>query len=401
MRKLSLLAVLALALPWATSCYVDEQLGAKPLPNTGELMRRYISIGNSLTAGLQSGGINDSLQNEAYPVLFARSAGTSFAVPSLEMPGCPGPLNNNVLLTRVGGGTSTDCELRTHQPLPPFFNNLAVPGAHAIDPLDNLDVESNANALTMFILGGKTQVQAMTDAAPTFVSAWIGANDVLGALTSSTNPGDPSQITSQADFETRIRSLYDAIDATGAGAAVISVPDVTLIPFASAAFIYWCGSVSAGGACGPPQFPPSFAVDPSCALGAPEANALVPWTIGVGLITAGGTLDCTNDAMVASTSEVAGMVAAVNGYNTFLAAEAGARGYGYFDINPSLLDAVVSGDIPAFPDISGAPMGQSITFGPLFSLDGVHPSTETHRLVADSIISTVNRTFNTTIPFVQ
>lgn len=92
------------------------------------------------------------------------------------------------------------------------------------------------------------------------------------------------------------------------------------------------------------------------------------------------------------------MIAAVDGYNTFLAAEVSARGYGYFDINPALLAAVVSGDIPQFPDISGVLTGGSITFGPLFSLDGVHPSTTAHELVADSLISTVNQTFGTTIP---
>ena len=44
------------------------------------------------------------------------------------------------------------------------------------------------------------------------------------------------------------------------------------------------------------------------------------------------------------------------------------------------------------------PVGGPVTFGPLFTLDGVHPSSETHRLVADSLISTVNQTFGTTIP---
>ncbi|MEE8478017.1 MAG: hypothetical protein V3S19_06580 [Gemmatimonadales bacterium] len=407
MRPLKLLAVLALALPWVTSCYVDEQLGAAPLPNTGELMRRYLSVGNSITAGFQSDGINDSTQNLAYPVLFARAIGTEFAVPSLTMPGCPAPIVNNVAVppTRVGLTAPTDCFLRTHEPVPPFFNNLAVPGAHAIDPLNNLDPASNANILTMLILGGKTQIQALMDANPTFVSVWIGNNDVLGSLTSSTNPGDPAEITPQADFEAQIRGIFDAIDATGASAVVISVGTVTLIPFASRGFFYWCGSVSASGACGPPQFPPAFTVDISCApaaVGGEGDDNLVPWTVGIPMIAAAlqgvpTMLDCSDDTQVVSPAEVAGMITAVDGYNTFLAAEAGARGYGYFDINPSLLEAVNNGDIPPFPDLTQVLTGGSVTFGPLFTLDGVHPSSETHRLVADSLISKVNQTFGTTI----
>jgi hypothetical protein len=408
------LAVLALALPWVTSCYVDEQLGANPLPNTGELMRRYLSIGNSITAGFQSAGINDSTQNLAYPVFFARAVGTGFAVPSLNMPGCPAPFINNVTMERVPPPIPTGCALRAHEPLPPYFNNLAVPGAHVIDPLDNLDAESNANTLTMLILGGKTQVQAMADANPTFVSVWIGNNDVLGALTDATNPGNPAEITSQADFEARVRGIFDAIDATGASTAVISVGNVTLIPFSSSAALYWCGSISSMdpgnpgfSVCGDPiQFPPSFTVDNSCSpsgLGGQGEFTLVPWPVGIPKIVAAlqgapTNLDCTDDSQVAMPAEVAGMVAAVDGYNTFLEAESGARGYGYFDLNPSLQDAVDNGDIPPFPDLSGVPTGGSVTFGPLFSLDGLHPSTETHRLVADSLISAVNQTFGTTIP---
>jgi hypothetical protein len=414
-----LLAVLALTLPWVASCYVDEELGANPLPNTGELMRRYISIGNSLTAGFQSAGINDSTQQLAYPVFFARAAGTGFAVPSLNMPGCPAPFVNNVTMQLVPPPIPGGCAFRAHEPLPPYFNNLAVPGAHVIDPLENLDPESNANTLTMLILGGKTQIEAMTDINPTFVSVWIGNNDVLGSLTSSTNPGDPAEITPQAAFEARVRGIFDAIDATGAHAAVISVGNPTLIPFASGAAIYWCGSFSSAdplnpgfSVCGNPlQFPPMFTVDVSCSpsavgMGGQGEFTLVPWTIGIPKIAAAlqgapANLDCTDDSQVAMPAEVAGMVAAVDGYNTFLTGEANGRGYSYFDINAPLLEAVMSGVIPSFPDISQVPAGGSIGFGPLFSLDGVHISSLAHRVVADSLISTVNQKFGTTIPFVR
>lgn len=409
MRTLKLLAVLALALPLATSCYTDEQLGAAPLPNTGELMRRYLSIGNSFTAGFQSAGINDSTQKLAYPVLFAQAVGTSFAVPSLNMPGCPPPWKNNAPPTPIDPPLPPPgCALRAHEPLPPFFNNVAVPGAQAIDPLDNLDPESSANELTMLILGGKTQVQAMTDANPTFVSVWIGNNDVLGALTSSTNPGDPSQITPQADFETRIRGIFDAIDLTGASAAVMSVGNVTLIPYSSLGATYWC--LKTGLCLGVPAapFPPNFTVDISCSpsvagAGGQGESILVPWTVGiVQILTASQglaqNLDCTDDTQVVLPSELATMQSAISGYNTFLAAETSTRGYGYFDVNPTLIEAVVNGDIPPFPDITGVSTGGPITFGPLFTLDGVHPSTAAHRQVADSLISIVNQTFGTTIP---
>jgi len=57
------------------------------------------------------------------------------------------------------------------------------------DILANLDTASNPNTLTQFILGGLTQTQMMERAHPTFLSIWIGNNDVLGAATSSPNAG--------------------------------------------------------------------------------------------------------------------------------------------------------------------------------------------------------------------
>ena len=43
-------------------------------PRCTPLLTRYVSLGNSLTAGIQSGGLTDSLQLRAYPVLIARQA---------------------------------------------------------------------------------------------------------------------------------------------------------------------------------------------------------------------------------------------------------------------------------------------------------------------------------------
>src|SRR5438045_1017293 len=77
----------------------------------------YVALGNSITAGYQSGGINDSTQRQSYAVLLARQMGTRFAYPSLVMPGCPPPTNNLLTQTRVTlsgqpASTSTTCLLR-------------------------------------------------------------------------------------------------------------------------------------------------------------------------------------------------------------------------------------------------------------------------------------------------
>ena len=100
------------------------------------------------------------------------------------------------------------------------------------------------------------------------------------------------------------------------------------------------------------------------------------------------------DADVVTQSEYANLRNAVDGFNTFIQAQAQARGMAYVDVNAALLAAVGNGTIPPFPDLRAALAGGNVGFGPLFSLDGVHPSTLAHQLVADSVAAGINRTFN-------
>src|SRR5215218_8050844 len=58
------------------------------------LFQSYVALGNSITAGYQSGGITDSTQRESYAFLLARQMHTRFAYPSLSPPGCPPPIVN-------------------------------------------------------------------------------------------------------------------------------------------------------------------------------------------------------------------------------------------------------------------------------------------------------------------
>jgi hypothetical protein len=149
----------------------------------------------------------------------------------------------------------------------------------------------------------------MQDANPTFVSAWIGNNDVLGSLTNSANPGDPALVTPQAVFEGNYAQMLDAIEATGASAALIGVGDVSVIPFASRTAIYYCLTYDDDLRCAAPlpetpdlnlaglEAAGFWTVDVNCA--APDGLAtLVPWTkilpkLAAAAAGAAQTLDCS------------------------------------------------------------------------------------------------------------
>jgi hypothetical protein len=152
--------------------------------------------------------------------------GTSFSIPELSAPGCPPPVQNILTGARPSGTTGETCNLRS-RPLPLSVNNVAVPGAKVIDALSNDDEASSANALTQFLLGGRTQVNAAADADPTFASVWLGNNDVLGAAIA----GNTDLITPQETFEAQYTNVLDSLEAAGAeGGVLASVTNVTFVP---------------------------------------------------------------------------------------------------------------------------------------------------------------------------
>jgi len=405
-------AVLGLVLV-AAACN-NDQLN-RPFANVpvDPLFERYVAMGNSITAGFQSGGILDSTQLQAYPVLLARGMRSPFFPPLLNRPGCPPPYTNVFTQTRLTPplyppSTATSCYLRKiPNPAPPYISNTAVPGAEVIDIYNNFDPSSNANSLTQFILGGLTQVQMVERAHPTFVSIWIGNNDVLGAATSSTNAGDSTKITSIVNFQTRYGAMLDSVESIGPqGGILIGVANVTAIPYFSAGATYWAIKNHLAP---PDSFPTLFTVSNNCApiaTGIPGArgdSVLVPFPYGAALLGAAQlgaprNLDCADTvAAVVVPAELVKLVTAVTAYNTYISGQATARGWAYLNPNTTLdsLRAVPTAVRP-FPALL-QPCSVN-PFGTAFSCDAVHPSASTHRLIAQKLRLAINAVYTTAIP---
>ena len=64
----ALLGVLLVA-----ACQNDQLNRAFANTPVDPLFARYVSMGNSITAGFQSGGINDSTQQQSYAVVLAKA----------------------------------------------------------------------------------------------------------------------------------------------------------------------------------------------------------------------------------------------------------------------------------------------------------------------------------------
>ena len=396
-RKFVALAALSLA-GGALGCHDDELFTPASLQPVDPLFARVVSVGNSLTAGFQSAGINDSTQAQSYAVLLAQQMQTPFFVPYMNRPGCPPPLVNVFTGAVVGGVAAPPCALRKTQPVPPpYINNVAVPGAAVEDFVSNFAPGSNANGLTSFFLGGLTQEQMVLKVNPTFVTIFLGNNDVLAAATDPVNAGNPALITPPAIFKARYDSMLGVIAQTPANGkgVLIGVVDVAQIPYLSYGSVYFGAKLQG-------KLPAKMVVLPNCA---PRAFAgvgdttLVPFRYGFGLIgraQAGvvDTLDCANDHNI-TPSELANLHATVVAYNAGIAAD---TALGYTFLNPNGLLALLKADtsqITIFPHVPPDSAAVTRPFGKAVTRDGVHPSAATHKLLANVLIQMINAKYNT------
>ncbi len=385
------------------ACTSDKTL-VVPAPPANAIFLNYVALGNSITAGYQSGGINDSTQKLAYPVLLARQMHTRFAYPSLAMPGCPPPVNNLLTQSRVTlagqpASTGTTCAFRSVSSITAVLNNVAVPGIASADP--TATVGPNESALVQLFLGGETMVQKAIDVQPTFASIWVGNNDILLPALS----GFPAGATPVPTFVTNYSKMINQLvaGAPGLKGVLIAVVQVANVPL-----LFQAGALNnpavAGAATAVAGRPVSL--DPTTCAGA-NAGALVnfqylvaiaarppgfPGTVFCQKVTGGGTTD-PGDNGILDLGEQATVTATINSYNAYIKAKADSIGFAFYDPNTTLLTLKNNGSIPAFPNLASTTQ----PFGQYFSLDGVHPSAAAHILIANDIITVINTKYATNL----
>jgi lysophospholipase L1-like esterase len=397
-RVATLGAVLA-----AVACETNRDVLGPTVPPGGDIFRSYVALGNSISAGWQSGGINDSTQRQSFARLLATQMGTPYRYAALAMPGCPPPISNFVTQARVGGGTPI-CSVRTLASVTEVLNNVAVPDAQSWDPTSTGTTASNA--LTTLILGGQTQVQRALDAQPTFVSVWFGGNDVLQAAYTgilAATPGVSIGIRStpaefQANYDRLLSQLLDG--APGLKGVLIGVPKVSSLPLMTLGATI-AGSPVAQATINAVAGKP-VVVNPNCA----GSTSLITLPLLLPQIRAGtlpAQISCLPGAdpldprvgnlFVHDPQEQATLNAIIDADNAYLKAKADAIGFAYWDPNPQLLALRGTSQSLAFPNFADA----TNPFGTAFSLDGVHPSTAGQKLIANFLITAINAKYGTAL----
>jgi hypothetical protein len=262
MKKILISTIAVSALLFTVSCKTDFDTDVNDIVvSKGDAdFSKYVSLGNSLTSGYRDNALYLDGQNESYPSMIAQqmrlAGGGAFVQPMVSDNNGGLKIGSNIIaatkvylkgfdsfgspiLENVTTPPTTDITQKVTGPL----NNYGVPGAktaHLIAPgygnIAGLPATANpyyvrfATSTTSTILGDALAQN------PTFVSLWIGNNDVLGYATTGgdgTNPITPNAGAVGIGFDNTYAYLVDTIfpNNTARKGIVANIPYVTSIPF--------------------------------------------------------------------------------------------------------------------------------------------------------------------------
>jgi lysophospholipase L1-like esterase len=346
----------------------------------------YVSVGDSLAAGYQSNALVETHQAGSVPALIARQAGSQgFQQPLISEPGIPPELTLLQLVPApvlapkaASNGTPKNLALARS------YNNLAVPGATTIDALTRA---TDGGGFHDIILRGRgTQVAQAASLSPTFVTLWIGNNDVLGAATRG-RAVDGVTLTPTAVFRATYQQIVTALRATNARVVAANLPDVTAIPFVTTIKPYVTnpatGAPVLNNGTTIPLIGPSGAL-PSSAYVTLAASSLL--ANGVGIPTAlGGRGTPLPDEVVLDPAEVAIIREHVAANNQAIREICQAASIPVVDLHGLLNEIATQGR-----HVGGVTLTSAFLSGGLFSYDGVHLTDLGYALVANEWIEVIN-----------
>jgi lysophospholipase L1-like esterase len=349
-----------------------------------------VFLGDSLTAGYQSGSLLDTAEVHGWAPLVAAQANFAITQALIAYPGAP----STMLLESVGpppvittaAGTTTGRTNPASQ-----VTDLAVPGAYLNDIANTVPLANPTTGeeqITQLVLGfpglglGEADSQASfaVKASPTTIFLWVGNNDALVADLD----GTPTSMTSLSDFTTQYTALIQELTTrTSAHLVIGNIPDVTLVPYLTPAAEVLAEYSAATG------YP---AATLSALFGISPGDFVTPEGLAeIAAILAATQKTPLSDAGVLTAAEAVTVQANVVAYNKVIAAQATAAGATLVDINALFTSLAANGKT-----INGYP-GTTGFLGGLFSLDGIHPSNTGYAIVANTFIDAMNAAFKSSI----
>ncbi|MBQ4819993.1 G-D-S-L family lipolytic protein [Aquimarina sp. MMG016] len=431
----------------------------------------FVSIGNSLTAGFSDGALYKIAQENSTPAIMAQqfaALGNGGAFTQ--------PLMNDNIGGLLAGGTQIDgfgprlvfdgsgpaplqslvpsavptTDIVLNPPTGPF-NNLGVPGAKSFHLLasgyGNIAALPNANPYFIRMTGATPDASVIELAIaqqPSFISLWIGNNDVLGYALSGgdgTDPITPIAGAAGVGFEATYQALVGSLTGNIPGVQGIlgNIPNVTSIPHfttvphnpvpldaATASAVNQAYAEYNGGlqlALANSLIDAEEADARTISFEASSSNAVVivdedlTDLSGLGLpnfrqateedllvlpassfigtladpqnpLSVNGVAVALSDKWVLTPEEQNEIEVATIAFNNIIETAASANGFALFDAN-ALLDQVASTGV----EINELIISSDLVTGGAFSLDGVHPTSRGYALVANEMLKAIDATY--------
>lgn len=402
----------------------------KPVAGSADFSR-YISVGNSLTAGYADGGLYLAGQQVSYPSIIGKQmqavGGGTFTQPLFGTSQANGSgylslTGFNADGTPITTPVTTNLAIRGQQAIPGFgnvilytkytgdINNYGVPGIKLMHityaPYGNL------NGYFERLLPGNSPTNSTTyldfvmSKPFTFFSNWLGNNDALSYATSG---GAGDVLTDKNTFAYLYNVLITTLTAKGQKGVVATIPDVTSVPYFNtitvaailagvqkanpAAKALYVSALVSGSTYAPR---PATAKDliiltfPTSKIGQPVSTPYGPLPYGLTPYTP------IDNEYVLDENEVALTDDYVTSYNTTIKNIATAKGLAIFDAYTFLLNIKQNGMV-----VDGVSINSNYISGGLFSLDGVHLTPRGYAIVANEFIKAINNKYNSSIPQVN
>jgi hypothetical protein len=444
MKKYIKIISIALLILFTYSCDDYTEL-TSPTINLGSAdFSRFVTIGSSFTAGYQSGSLYQSSQMYSHGQLIANVVAANFEQPYVSDPGTGGRLEIKSLSPfELYINLGTGSPLNT--PFPRPYNNLGVPGALVYDVLNATNANDCASALfagvpnPMFDLilqtspNYGTQFEQATILRATMILIWIGNYDILGfASSGGVSPSAPTEVNT---FSALFTATANALGSLGVEVVVGNVLEITSYPFFTtvgplmALEIPWyqLAQLSVPGL----FYQEHGVTGPSIVF----ADSLSLLTGGV-LVTLTGSgyaglvgtpngkfyrdfqypalptgIDTTMpfgvhpqnpwpDALILDAGEKTTADNTTQAYNSAISNAAINNGFGLVDFNTIFRNFRMR-DFSGGTVINGITYTTTFVTGGLFSLDGIHPTSQAQGIIANAFLEVINKNFNASIPSID
>ncbi|MCX8533463.1 G-D-S-L family lipolytic protein [Chryseobacterium luquanense] len=468
MKKIIISTIAVSAMLFTVSCNTDFDTDVEDIVVTkGEAdFSKFISLGNSLTSGYRDGALYSGGQNESFPSMIAQqmrlAGGGEFKQPLMPnnvggfigITGFPGKLELKMVNGALSPVPNNPAAALDNVAAGRPYQNMGVPGAK----VSHLLAAGYGNSAGLpfglanpyFVrFASSATASVVSDALaqnPTFVSLWIGNNDVLGYATSGgdgSNPITPVDGAVGVGFTNTYTTLINTVFPTGTTrkGIVANIPNVTNVPFftrvpampltnltdaqvsqlntAYATYNAGLAQAKSLGAINDAEYQKRLIkfVAGAVANGAVIADKDLSTVPGLPkyrqttskdyiLLTAstvltpqagGGTSVPLEDKLVLTEAEAAKVLTATAAYNTTIRSLADSKGLAFVDMNEKMIELNSKSGI----SWNGVKYTATFVTGGSFSLDGVHLTGRGYAIVANEFIKSINKKYRSTLPQVD